>query len=185
MRGSFALMVAYNHFCGFFQIFGEYRVLTDCGGYIGVPGFFVLSAFLLTYHLQEELTKTKCYVNCYLLLLIKYGVKRFFRVYIPFAIVCFLVKAWPQWFTLTSDSHGSFLEMITFTNLGTNLFWTMPVEMEFYLYIPVIAVVAHLVIFNMHTKNVTKVFDAHVKVFQHTNRFFESTLFVILDSVVY
>ena len=54
-RGFCALLVVIQHSVGHMKIANDYAVIFILGSYLGVYGFFVLSAFLLTYRFIKEL----------------------------------------------------------------------------------------------------------------------------------
>ncbi len=104
-----------------------------------VYGFFFLSAFLLTCRLLHEFESVQSSKMC-LLKILQYGIRRFFRIYLVFiifwAITVFghpLFRPFGPQITYTNFSDGLMLRF-----LGRNHLWTMPVEIPYYFYIPVI-----------------------------------------------
>ena len=107
------------------------------GFHFGVIGFFVLSAFLLTYRLIKQyesansiLTISKITIN--------YGIMRFFRIYIPYILFFILYK-----YLFKRENKKSFLNavMLDCWPRLTHL-WTMPIEIRYYFLIPIIAFVS-------------------------------------------
>ena len=54
-RGLLAISVVIQHTIGIFNMSGDYKWFNLLGTYVGVPSFFVLSSFLLTYKLYEQI----------------------------------------------------------------------------------------------------------------------------------
>ena len=69
--------------------------MTVSGGFtqsVAIPGFFLLSSFLLTYRLTHELIENTLIKNDCFKIISKYFIRRFFRIYIPFVFYCTCVK---------------------------------------------------------------------------------------------
>lgn len=62
------------------------------GKFHAVAGFFILSSFLLTFRLLDELHNSDNKLRSLLVILMKYFIRRVFRIYIPFVIICSLIK---------------------------------------------------------------------------------------------
>ena len=113
-----------------------------------VPGFFLLSAFLLTYRLLLELFNYKLTeFKPIAKLLAKYAIRRFFRIYPLLFIFIVFIKSWI--YVLPND--GAFYVGINRTPLlklvlldqtmGGSHLWTIPVEINYYFIIPVICLI--------------------------------------------
>lgn len=94
-RGTLALIVVMGHSCDgpdgkFFQIFasGSQKY--------AISGFFLLSAFLLTYRLLIDFYKEN---SSKILSILKYFIRRFFRIYVAYAFFVCLVTYGPRFFS--------------------------------------------------------------------------------------
>lgn len=144
-RGSLAVIVAVSHIinkmtCEIFNATIAYSQTYS------VAGFFMLSAFLLTYRLFEDLKSTNNHPRLILLLVIKYFIRRFFRIYAVYFIFIVAVKFGPKCIgdheMLTYES--SFLQMVTLGNAGKNHLWTIPAEIRYYLFILIFCLIVNL-----------------------------------------
>jgi len=113
-----------------------------------VPGFFLLSAFLLTYRLLLELfnyksTELKQIVK----LLAKYAIRRFFRIYPLLVIFIVFIKclifASPQDAQFyVGINKTSFLKLVLLDpTMGGSHLWTIPIEINYYFIIPFICLI--------------------------------------------
>ncbi|KAI8846351.1 hypothetical protein BC829DRAFT_267972 [Chytridium lagenaria] len=126
------------------------------GTHIGVPGFFTLSSYLLTFNLHHSMIKIfssifdilnadvrlKMVVN-----LVKYAIKRILRIMPPFLFVVILGKEILPALcgnAVASFPYVSFYEIVTLKTAGLTVFWTIPVEMRYYLVIPVYVIAIHI-----------------------------------------
>ena len=94
LRGSFALWVLIFHKSQNIDNFQktDYYYFYLTGYFIGVVGFFILSSFLLTYRLLIEFhDENKS--NQISLITLKYFIRRFFRIYLPYIFYVSLVKS--------------------------------------------------------------------------------------------
>ena len=140
LRGSFALWVILHHCTDYFDLKGDYKIFVMLGLFIGVFGFFLLSAFLLTYRLFYELNQTDDIGWSEILLIVKkYFVRRFFRIYIPFVIftsmIHFVSRKIGGW-----AGHSSWFSMVTLQSSGETYLWTIAPEIKYYFFIPVFTV---------------------------------------------
>lgn len=95
-RGSLALVVIVNHT----QLLDSYKMKHINPGLshtYGMAGFFMLSALLLTYRLMEELNKLSS-VKMVLISLLKYAIRRLFRIYLYFLFYYLFAKIISKWF---------------------------------------------------------------------------------------
>jgi peptidoglycan/LPS O-acetylase OafA/YrhL len=151
-RGFLALTVFIDHFFWVYVYvpkgvdkFGEYIILRGTSMNVGVPGFFVLSAFLLTYRLLIDFERA--HKNKMLLLQIaKYFIRRFFRIYLVFAIfwtmLCIdmnfganLIRGYKQ------NNYNDYLSGLFLFSNGNGHLWTIPCEIRYYFFIPIICII--------------------------------------------
>jgi peptidoglycan/LPS O-acetylase OafA/YrhL len=96
-------------------------------GKYGVYLFFVLSAFLLTYQFyvrpREEFLQARTWFN--------YAARRFLRIFPTYCVVVLAMIAMGK---LQSDDFATHLLLRD----GKGAFWTIPVEVKFYLLLPLI-----------------------------------------------
>jgi len=113
-----------------------------------VPGFFLLSAFLLTYRLLLELFNYKLTeFKPIAKLLAKYAIRRFFRIYPLLVIFVVLIKC----LISASPKKAQFYVGINRTpilkllqleqTMGDSHLWTIPIEINYYFLIPVICLI--------------------------------------------
>lgn len=147
-RGSLVVVVGVNHMLSRVICYLFYPIRGYSQTY-AVTGFFMLSAFLLTYRLLEdldrvELNNAKNYPLIFLPVF-KYSIRRFFRIYLVYVLFSASVKFGPAWLS-THDYfkyESSFLEMITLGNPGFNHLWTIPSEIRYYFVIPLFCLIVY------------------------------------------
>lgn len=114
-----------------------------------VQGFFILSSFLLSYRLLTEFERENVFDHKKIMeILLKYFIRRFFRIYVVYIAFCALVKFGPHIFTGfhgDPETFASFYELITFSRNGWNHLWTVSPEIYFYLCIPFICLVTYII----------------------------------------
>lgn len=101
-----------------------------------IAGFFMLSAFLLTYRLLKDFNKPNSNV---LLFTLQYAVRRFFRIYVVVAIFATAAVYGPPVFA--GYQYGRYNSLFTILTLGfpgLNNLWTIPGEVKYYFMIPLI-----------------------------------------------
>ena len=111
---------------------------------IALPGFFLLSSFLLTYRLMGELlaapssTNSSKYANIGKIIS-KYFIRRFFRIYLVFVVFCTIIKVFP-WINggISPFADWKHLVSLTFSMGDPNHLWTIPVEINYYFFMPVV-----------------------------------------------
>jgi peptidoglycan/LPS O-acetylase OafA/YrhL len=139
LRGSFALWVLIFHVSQNIDNFQktDYYYFNLTGYFIGVVGFFILSSFLLTYRLLIEFhDENKS--NQIPLITIKYFIRRFFRIYLPYIFYVFLIKS-----VSFIKLHGklpytsSWWSTITLDSTRWSHLWTIAPEIKYYLFIPI------------------------------------------------
>ena len=152
-RGVLAYWVFISHVNLHGNLTGDYDYFRKTGYFIAVIGFFLLSSYLLTYRLVEELKKHGDDLIPILLIFLKYFIRRFFRIYIPFAIFVTLCKfVFPTLSGAYSLSKTSWSEFLTLNyGIMTHL-WTIPPEIKYYFFIPFFALLTHLLNKNTITK---------------------------------
>ena len=104
---------------------------------IAMPGFFVLSSFLLTHHLMKELTASSRSPNEIFKIVSKYFIRRFFRIYLVFVIFCSIIKF--TWLPFQYPTK-SWINLVTlrFDLSELNQLWSIPPEIYYYFFIPII-----------------------------------------------
>ena len=118
---------------------GEYRIFLDVGSNFGVISFFLLSAFLLTYKLLANFNNSQSGFMNNFKIFSKYIIRRFFRIYIPYFILCCFLQSR----LATSPSiikYNPWINLITFYYLdGNHHLWTVIHEIKYYFIIPIFA----------------------------------------------
>ena len=131
---------------------GEYKIFKWTGTYVGVVGFFLLSAFLLTYRLLHMYATAipsdsswKVWWLHVFRITFRFFIGRFFRVYVPYMVYVTLMKWVSAHHFGGYPNYGRFLVFkstwlshATLTAIESTHLWTMPVELNFYLYYPLI-----------------------------------------------
>jgi peptidoglycan/LPS O-acetylase OafA/YrhL len=117
---------------------------------IAMPGFFLLSSFLLTFRLMNDLLQVDALAKNYNVLKIisKYFIRRFFRIYLPFVFYCTCIKYSPKMLGIIFPYHISDwfkLVSLTFDISDPNHLWTIPLEINYYFFIPLICLTYLLV----------------------------------------
>ena len=130
-RGLAALTV-FCHHTGFSLGLG----IVYNGGWFGVPAFFQLSSFLLTYRLIVQYKKLQLNEwRSYLKITLRYCIMRFCRIYLTYFIFCVYLVLYEQWILNNKyDLRNRFLALITTLNIQTissettGHLWTLPLE---------------------------------------------------------
>ena len=89
IRGLVALIVITAHTQGMLGYSGNdsfIQIGSIIAGPVAMPGFFLLSAFLLTYRLYHEMDHVSCEIKPLALIIGKYFIRRFMRIYLVFII---------------------------------------------------------------------------------------------------
>ncbi|CAF0896494.1 unnamed protein product [Brachionus calyciflorus] len=145
-RGFLALIVTCahtNHYSAKNEIINFFHTISQS---VGVYGFFVLSSFLLTYRLLNELQVKQ---NDKIRIILKYFVRRFFRVYFIFFLYCTSVKFGPRVLGGHINYHeylhySSWWSLITLNSDGSSHLWTIAPEIKYYFIIPLFCLVVNL-----------------------------------------
>ena len=117
-------------------------IVNAASQHIGVVGFFVLSAFLLTYRLMIDFDNAKTTRIC-LIRAVQYVIRRFFRIYLVFVIYWTLVKFGPHIFKgYFGNGYSKYLNGLILSSIGSNHLWTIPPEIKYYFCIPIISFVS-------------------------------------------
>ena len=149
-RGSLAYWVILSHCYVYAKLDCDYRYFERTGYFIAVNGFFLLSAYLLTHRLLVELNKNDMHSKKVLIIFSKYFIRRFFRVYVPYAIICILIKKVSPIFGGPHDFESYSLFQMLFLNTTTiSHLWTIPAEYKYYFFIPLFVYLTN----NMFKKN--------------------------------
>jgi peptidoglycan/LPS O-acetylase OafA/YrhL len=142
-RGTLVLSVVLQHLVGTFQLPGEYQIFNAMGGNYGVPSFFVLSAFLLTYKQFELMNKSNGTAREILSIIIKYLIRRFFRIYIPFFVYVTFVKMNLSYATRFGNKFQPWYDLVTLKSAGWNHLWTVIPEIRYYGFIPIFTFITY------------------------------------------
>jgi peptidoglycan/LPS O-acetylase OafA/YrhL len=131
IRGLSAMSVLFTH--------GLPDRLFFHGYFFGVLEFFLLSSFLLTFHMVKRFEKTQSAGQSILNVILNYFVMRFFRIYLPFVVFCLLATSTDYELFINNKDPISFrsfvlLEYSNFSN--SSYLWTIPVEIAYYFFIP-------------------------------------------------
>jgi len=135
---SLAIILVYFYHYG--RLFSSPEVITSIGkfGWTGVDLFFVLSGYLISSHLFEEiLSKEVSFKN--------YFIKRFFRIIPVYLVVLLAYFLFPMF--REREALAPLWKYLTFTqNIGLDLryqgtfshAWSLCIEEQFYLFLPLI-----------------------------------------------
>ena len=153
-RGTLAIWVLLGHCYMYANLDGDFRYFEFTALFIGVSGFFLLSAYLLTYRLLNDLSKNETKsLKKIISTLIKYFIRRFFRIYIPYAIICVLIKRASPIFGGPHDFEKYTLSQLLYLNTTTlSHLWTIPCEIKYYFFIPLLAIISNKINKNALTK---------------------------------
>ena len=142
-RGFLAWTVALDHASNHFKAPEDYQMFSWWGHYTGVMGFFILSSFLLTYKMQHDFDVAKSRQQL-ILIVLQFMIKRFFRIYIVVFVFCLL----NYFVTYNYSCFNVIISIRNFSDLIDILgmevsgkyghLWTIPVEIKYYFYIPLI-----------------------------------------------
>lgn len=139
LRGFLAFIVLMSHSSNDFGLGCDYILFIGAGYYVGVIGFFVLSAFLLTHRLIVDLENTQN-IKESVFVCIKYMIRRFFRIFIPFFIYCMILKSNQSIIGGNYTKFSSFFELVTMQTVGNNHLWTIPNEVKYYFFLPIFSI---------------------------------------------
>jgi peptidoglycan/LPS O-acetylase OafA/YrhL len=120
-RGILAITVVIQHTIAHFNLGGDYRAFDGTGYYVGVISFFILSAFLLTYKMFGQMMKSNGSKKEIIFIILKYFIRRFFRIYIPYVVFCVYAK----YLNLTYSTklglwYDSMYNLLTLKSIGAN-----------------------------------------------------------------
>jgi peptidoglycan/LPS O-acetylase OafA/YrhL len=137
-RGFLAISVTMNHLVGYLKTniaLGHWFIWNSIG-YCSVPGFFFLSAFLLSYRLLSDFENVQSFKLCFLKILL-YAVRRLFRIYFVFLAFWTIIHyAHPLFRGNYTNNYANYTDGFVLADLGANHLWTIPVEIKYYFYIP-------------------------------------------------
>ena len=132
-RGILAIMVLFHH--SKINRNSEFiNFITSISFLSGLNGFFVLSSFLLSYRLVQAIENQS--YKFQLLCVLKYFIRRFFRVYFIFFIFVTVTKFGPQ-FLSGPFSYHNWTSIVTLGPTGLNHLWTFSPEIKYYFFIPI------------------------------------------------
>lgn len=141
-RGLMAIVVVVSHVIPT-NLNGDYPLLSYFGHY-AVLGFFILSSFLLSFRFLSELNRrisrqdsATCLTKLkfYICITLCYLVRRFFRIYISFVIMVFLVK-YGRFFRFDQHVPESIFDYLILNYSFHNHLWSLNPEIKYYLVIP-------------------------------------------------
>ena len=115
-----------------------------------MQNFFILSSFLLSYRLYLELEKSDQNIRQHLLIILKYLIKRIFRVYLPFVLVAAFFVAYSQHFN-SIYRYNSFWKLVSLNYSEKNHLWTIAPEIRYYFIIPIL--IYFIYTFRVYYKN--------------------------------
>lgn len=130
LRGFFAISVVVGHLAfdgGLDNSWGG-------GPQLGVPGFFVMSSFLITYGLHRQLDSKKpsSAIENYGILL-QYAIKRILRVFPLFVLTAYIVQITRAY----GEDCATFADLVSLKRSGCCFLWTIRPEIINYLYMPI------------------------------------------------
>ncbi|KAF4318164.1 hypothetical protein BBO99_00007579 [Phytophthora kernoviae] len=139
IRGLAAIMVVTQH---------SHEYMQDLNlGAVAVDAFFVLSSFLLTWLFMKKsirMLNQGASVRKWLFTLVDYFSKRFCRVYPLFALTCIYIwtlsdEDKKRYFLVKQVGSYDLFKVLTFDfDHRYFVFWTLPLEISYYFFIPVI-----------------------------------------------
>ena len=136
-----AISVVLQHTVKAFHMSGEYGIFRSLGSYFGVPSFFVLSSFLLTNKLLNSIDKSNK-DNETKEIIVKYLIRRFFRIYVPYLVYCTFVSMSLTISVKYGYKYESWYNLVTLKKIGSNHLWTILPEIKYYLFIPIFTMIA-------------------------------------------
>ena len=145
-RGLLVISVILQHIVAVFawgRLNEFYHNFDYVGTYFGVPSFFILSSFLLTYKLFETMNKSNGTLVQLQTIILKYLIRRFFRIYVPYFIFCTLLSNDLLFSKKGGFTYDSWFNMISLKNTGRNHLWTCIPEMKYYLFIPFLTLIVY------------------------------------------
>lgn len=141
-RGTLALMVviAHSHQLVNVKILEYDEGITHS---YAIAGFFMLSAFLLTFRLLEDFRKCQN-LKSIIICTLKYFTRRFVRIYIYYLFYCSLAILCPKWIGGPVKFDASLWKIALLESSGNNHLWTVPPELKYYLFIPIFCLTVRL-----------------------------------------
>lgn len=152
LRGFFAMIVVVGHL-QYVAPWGPWGIVDFFHTHIGVFGFFILSSFLLTYRMFSEFTnivsdKGKTVCNKVISLFsstTKFAIRRITRIQPLFIVVAAAIKYGPPFtFNVIHGLPDNFWHILFLYDTGTNVTWTIHIEMTYYLFVPFVCLFAAL-----------------------------------------
>lgn len=107
----------------------------------GISGFFLLSAFLLTYRLIKDFEKPN---SSLILSVIQYAIRRFFRIYVTAILFAIAANHGPHFFEgFQKDQYFGVMKVVTLQYPGHTVLWTIIPEIRYYFCLPFICLAYH------------------------------------------
>lgn len=143
-RGSLAFVVLAAHSITHYQCEIVNLVIGLAQNY-GVAGFFMLSAFLLTYRLLNELQNIS-EPKRVVLSIAKFFIRRFTRIYLYYIMFYVFYSNVPPYFALSPPQKfkEKLIEIILLRPSEGNHLWTIHYELKYYFFIPIYCIIARL-----------------------------------------
>lgn len=143
-RGSLVFFVIISH-TQLFDSFHIHHVNPGLANTYGVTGFFILSAFLLTYRLLEDFSKALS-PKMLLISILKYAIRRFIRIYLYFLFYFAFAKlsSSSKWIIRHEEYKNSLFNVSLLENTGGNHLWIIPSEIKYYLFIPIFCLIVYI-----------------------------------------
>jgi peptidoglycan/LPS O-acetylase OafA/YrhL len=143
-RERFPFLDGFRGFCAFLVVLSHSSSDAAIGmsvgaDSIGVPGFFTLSSFLLTFGLLEELKSMQSFNARHLMkALLCFGIRRVLRIF-PLLIPVAAMVQMPPFKGQSSFGCVDFWTIISLDRAGLCFLWSIPPEMKNYLWMPLYA----------------------------------------------
>jgi peptidoglycan/LPS O-acetylase OafA/YrhL len=140
LRGFAALtvMLAHYQYIGFLPVAPVFKYSGQCGLMV----FFFLSSFLLCHSLASDPSwKTRLHLS-----LIAYAINRGFRIF-PLLLAVLALTCWNRSsFFPSSVSYWEALRQSLTLGRAPSVLWTIPVELAFYVYLPIVLALTALAV---------------------------------------
>ncbi len=133
-RGYLQVIILFQHFASFLKLkLTDYRNFSGLAT-IGVAGLFILSSYFLTLQTLMIFERATTF-RAYLLKLVQYVIRRFFRIYMVFVAFWTLAHMVPRPYgimlgVLTHRNQTPFWDGITIKSVGRTHLWTIPAEVR-------------------------------------------------------
>lgn len=136
-RGSLAILVVIQHAAITYN-----QIIAAYSQSYSIAGFFMLSAFLLTHRLLNDLAMSNSPKQCFKHIS-KYFIRRFFRIYLVYLLFYACAKYGPHFIGARQSIKIRYTYKPTIwgiaclANAGFSHLWTIPAEIKYYFIIPI------------------------------------------------